>query len=156
MKKIILSLVVLCGFATSAFATSQEEVLVCSFTEPFFTIVYNADTNLVTYTGVDMYDELNEDFMVLTLATQARFEAVPSVDTEGNEYIYPTQGSEFRLLDDKGDVIVTLTLSYQGSDGMSDFLYPFDAIHSSGHVGGCYSTSAPLIDPLDIYEQLSK
>ena len=90
------------------------------------------------------------------MATQAQFVAVPYADPAGGEYIYPMLGSEFRVLDDNGDVIVTLTLSYQGSDGMSDFIYPFDAIHSSGHVGGCYSTSAPLVDPQDIYDQLSK
>lgn len=150
MKKVLIGLFIIFGFMTQA----QAEVLVCSFTEPFFTITYNADTKEVTYTGVDMYDELNDDFMVLTLATQAQFVAVPQVSADGTQYVYPTQGSEFKLLDDNGDLIVTLHLSYQGSDGMSDFLYPFDAVHSTGHIGGCYSTSAPLIDPQDIYEQL--
>lgn len=163
MKKILMGLAF--TFTAVSFASAQDvatqnstinrtEILVCSFTEPFFTITYNASTKEITYTGVDMYDELNNEFMVLTLATQAQFVALPQTDVNGQEYIYPTNGSQFQLLDDSGNMVVELTLSYLGSDGMSDFIYPFDAVHSSGHVGGCYSTSAPLIDATEIYENL--
>lgn len=151
MRTMFMSLFMLLSFN---FAQAANEILVCAFTEPFFTVTYNATTKEVTYTGMDMYDELSEEFMVLTLATNAKFEAVPQIDVNGEEYVYPTAGSQFKLLDDKGDLLVDLTLSYLGSDGMSDFIYPFDAVHASGHVGGCYSTTAPLIDPNEIFENL--
>ena len=144
------------AFTFSALAESpipQKDLLMCSFTEPFFNITYDANRGTVTYVGVDSYDKNTGTFASETLAQNAKI--------VGSDLDNSVMGSKFQLLDDKGQVILHLVLNFQGSNGMSDEIYPFDAWYMGSKLhyplqGGCESTSAPAVNPLEILEKLKR
>lgn len=123
----------------------QAEVLKCDFTEPFFNIEFDSKTKIVTYTGVDTYNEETDTFDVITLAEGA---SVVETTTTG-----AVIGSEYSLVDADNTEIVKLALTFRGSNGMSDHVYAFDAWYGP-FWGACESTSAPAVDTFELMENL--
>ena len=91
-------------FFTSAllFASiSQADIIKCSFTEPFISSTYSTTQSTLTYVGFDLNKVIkNVSFQIKSAGV---FELVSH-----------------------GKVIQTLTLNHQGSNGMSDTIYPFE------------------------------
>ncbi len=110
-------------FFTSAllFASiSQADIIKCSFTEPFISSTYSTTQSTLTYVGFDLNKVIkNVSFQIKSAGV---FELVSH-----------------------GKVIQTLTLNHQGSNGMSDTIYPFEVKDQSGIMnanvgfGGCVS-----------------
>lgn len=140
--------------ATTTFAQEAEkDVLYCSFTEPFISITYDAATGKITENGPEHWDEEKQEFVPEVIAENGRFTVVKT-----DEYGYD---KSFKLYDDKGQVILEAALDFQGSDGMSDRVYPFSAIYHQGSFsgtlhGGCQTEAAPAWDPISLSESLQR
>ncbi|MNT12359.1 hypothetical protein D3C72_1472840 [compost metagenome] len=89
------------------------ESIYCTFTEPFMTVVYNSDTNTVKVTDPEEGDQE----MQVTVEFQ--------------------QGGVLMLMDLDKTHALKIDLNREGSDGMSDFIYPFEATLDGGLYGGC-------------------
>lgn len=134
--------------------TYPKDVLSCQFTEPFFSITYDSATGEVVYTGVENYDEATSQFVPVILATSGSLMPVlPAGETVDS--FYSIQGSQFELLANDGSLIMKLTLDMNGTDGMSDTIYPFSAEYN-GFFGGCDTQLYPAVNTVDIYEGLKK
>lgn len=113
-------------FATTAVlllsSISHADIIKCTFTEPFVTTTYSTTQSTLAYDDVSTGKSLvkNVSFQIKGPGT-------------------------FELVDRKGQVLQTLTLNNQGSDGMSNNLYPYEVRDSkingfaNGGVGGCSS-----------------
>ena len=123
------------------------EVLKCDFTEPFFSVEFDSETAKVTYTGVDTYNEETDSFEVITLSENA---SLVETTTMG-----AVIGSEYSLRNDKGEEILKLALTFRGSNGMSDHVYPFDVWYGN-FWGGCETSSAPAVDTFSLIDSLQK
>lgn len=159
MKKYVLLVSVFAAFLNTAQARSprppvQKDVLRCTFTEPFFSVTFDSNTGLVTYVGVENYDEVTGEFIPQTLTTNGRLTpVVPAGET--SEYFYSIFGSEFELKDENDKVLMSLTLDMNGTDGMSDSTYPFSAVYDGFH-GGCETQKYPSVNSVDIFEGLTR
>lgn len=103
-------------YATSAYC----EVIRCTFTEPFLSTRYNTSTLT--------FEVRNEDDKVTSSVNNVSFEK--------------RAGARFVLLAPDKSTIQSLNLNQQGSDGMSDKIYPYEVTwtwHGSELVGGCSS-----------------
>lgn len=102
---------------------SHADIIKCGFTEPFVSSTYSTTQSTLTY-----------------------FEYGGHITTVLKNISFQIKGpGVFELVDNKGKVIQTLTLNNQGSDGMSDTVYPYEVkdhdmknMANSG-VGGCSS-----------------
>jgi uncharacterized membrane protein len=101
-------------------AASQADIIKCNFTEPFVNSTYSMTQSTLSYVNADGKKQVvkNVSFQIKS----------PSL---------------FELVSKDGKVLQTLNLNNQGSDGMSDRLYPYDAKDNSlithqGY-GGCES-----------------
>ncbi len=139
--------------STTAFSQTKD-ILFCTFTEPFIDISFEAETGLITYVSVDSYDEVNKTFTPKELAKNGKLIPVTGPDESAADF-YPVEGSQFELKDDNDDLILSLTLDFQGSDGMSDTIYPFTAKYLSIY-GGCETQKYPAVDTLDIFDGLKR
>jgi hypothetical protein len=120
---------------------SQADVLHCSFTEPFFTITFDSATGKVTWLSPDVFDESGK-MVPETLAEDARlFVANPDGD-----------GRTFLLGTDK-KYLMQLRLTGEGSDGMSENIFPFEAKYYA-HIGGCDTEKYPAFDTYEIVTDL--
>lgn len=115
----------------------------CSFTEPFFTVTYDSESGVITYVGAENFNEETGEFEPVILSTDGDFQAAAG----DNEYI---------LVDGSGNTLMSLTLDFEGSDGMSDFIYPFTAQFGESLFGGCETTSAPAVNPYELVERLRR
>lgn len=129
------------SLASYAHASIPAEVYHCSFTEPFFSIDYNeADLTLAKVGPEDYVEQPNGTFL-----------EVPRIEANVTSHIASDGKLEF--IDSNGVIRYTLELTGKGSDGMSDAIYPYEAVSKTavdtqlGQIGGCYSTSHPLIQP---------
>ncbi len=128
------------AFATQAEASAYAEVYSCSFTEPFVSFDYDSSKGTLSTCTPDMMVEKPNGTV-----------ECKSVVTEGVS-LRVTAGNAFELVDNAGVVLYELQLTNQGSDGMSDRVYPFDGIAKSSeympldYLGGCSSTSLPAKD----------
>jgi uncharacterized membrane protein len=115
MKCSVIASVIL--FSSFAFA----DTITCSFTEPFVSSVYDMKTSKLTYTDIN------------------------GTNTEFCDVSFQIKGAAlFELTDKNGTVLQSLNLNYNGSDGMSDSIYPYDVHDNSGqlpanYAGGCES-----------------
>jgi hypothetical protein len=141
MKKLFFALVL-----SAISFSSQAETLRCVFTEPFFNITYNTETKVTTYTGVELYNEETGEFDSVVLSEGTRF-----VSTDSNPGV---KGSEYALVSDEGKEILKLKLTFEGSDGMSDYVFPFDAWYGD-FWGACETDSAPAINTFEVIELLN-
>lgn len=108
----------------STSVTAQADIINCSFTEPFFSLQYSTTTNELARTEYDF----DKDKMVTTKVKNISFQIKGP--------------AKFQLLAADKTPIMNLDLNFKGSDGMSDFTYPYDAeLLSEGNSmwGGCES-----------------
>jgi uncharacterized membrane protein len=97
---------------------AQADIIKCSFTEPFITTVYSTNENTLTVT----YD------------AERRRETLKNISFQ------IMKPATFELWDAKRRVIQRLELSFRGSDGMSDRVFPYAAHWLSKDLhGGCTS-----------------
>lgn len=92
---------------------AHAETIYCSFTEPFLTVTYNSETNKVAVTSPDQ----------------------GSGETTG--HVTYQKGGIIKITADGITHYLEVNLTKEGSDGMSDFVYPFEGIISSQLHGGC-------------------
>ena len=105
-------------------AAAQADVIRCTFTEPFISMTYSM--------------------------TQSSIEVVTP---DGNETIasisFQILGpGQFALWDAAEAALVTLSLDYRGSDGMSDTIFPYSALRAGEggeQHGGCWSNHLPRV-----------
>jgi hypothetical protein len=97
---------------------AQAEVIKCFYTEPFQTTTYSSNAN------------------TLTTAT-ATNPAHPTVLKVSLQILKPNL---FELWNARNQPVQRMTLNFKGSDGMSDFVFPYDGllIANKQH-GGCVS-----------------
>lgn len=140
----LLTLLTTLLFSLGAQAHSTDEVLNCSVTEPFINYTFNPAMKTLTMTSVEISPAVE------VLSRNAEFK---SLDPAKNGEM----GSTYQVVDTvTGEVFMDLTLNNQGSDGMSDFMYPYDAKIGSWY-GGCDSTSAPMSNVLNsVYNLLNQ
>ncbi|WP_413576462.1 hypothetical protein ACLVWU_00305 [Bdellovibrio sp. HCB290] len=93
--------------------TARAERIYCFFTEPFFNLTYNSDTNKLTHSSPGSADK----------------EGVAKVIFNKNGTILLT------VIGVQGSLLVDTTKT--GSDGMSDYIYPFEGIVNGNLYGGC-------------------
>jgi uncharacterized membrane protein len=99
-------------------ATVQADIIRYSFTEPFIMTVYSTNENTLTVT----------------------YDAERRRETLRNISFQITNPAPFDLWDAKRRVVQRLELSFRGSDGMSDRVYPYEAHWLSKDLhGGCTS-----------------
>jgi hypothetical protein len=95
--------IVLSGFSSFLTEPVLARVIACSFTEPFIRTSYDSDHRTLTIT----YDVENRSEVQRNISLKA---------------ITPTI---LELQNEKKQVVQRLKLSFRGSDGMSDRLYPY-------------------------------
>lgn len=116
--------ILIAALTVSQFA--QADIIKCVFTEPFYGLTYS--TTQSTLTKDEFADDGNP---VLTKTKNVSFQI--------------KDAGRFDLMDSKGKVLVELHLNKNGSDGMSDRVYPYEAIvmgedgKPTLSVGGCTS-----------------
>jgi uncharacterized membrane protein len=105
------------GLLISMAATAQAETFTCRFTEPFFTLTYSTETQELA--------RLDVNEKVESVKSNVQFEVVGS--------------SKFVLKSQNGKELARLVLNNNGSDGMSDRIYPLEIklMDESEIVGGC-------------------
>lgn len=101
------------------FASAQADVIKCTFTEPFISLEYSMTQSSLKISGADIstYTIKNVSFQIFG------------------------PGS-FELWDKNKNAVVILQMDFNGSDGMSDYTYPYSASYD-GVQGGCTSNFAP-------------
>ena len=111
-------------------AAAHADVIKCFFTEPFVNSTY--DTKKAKLVFKDSADRI-------TIYPNATFEIKGPAD--------------FEIRAKDGTVLQTLKLDNQGSDGMSDFVYPYSVKDDSGLTGspsgygGCESNHLKRTEP---------
>ena len=139
MYKIILAATVSL-FSASSFAL---DTLTCGFTEPFITVEYDANTKVVTKSGVEDYNEVTGEFVIVVISENAEIRLSA-----------PDQAGTYDLVDvATGTVLLSMELNGNGTDGMSDQLYPFSAVYQNIY-GGCSTETAPTVDTVEVMEKL--
>jgi hypothetical protein len=117
-------------------------VLHCSFTEPFFTITFDSRTGKVIWLSHDVADPDTGKPIPQVLAEGARLQLV---NPDGD-------GLTFRVETD-AQYILQLRLTGEGSDGMSESIFPFEATYG-GYTGGCETEKYPAFDTFEIVDDL--
>ncbi len=116
---------------------AQAGTLSCSFTEPFFSITWDSRTGKVVETSADVFDPDTGQPVPTVLAEHAKLRA-------------PDPNDGFSLVLENGsEVILKLRLSGQGSDGMSDNIFPFEAWRG-GRDGGCETDKYPAFETYEL------
>lgn len=96
---------------------SQADIINCSFTEPFINTTYSTSRSELTYEGADI-----KKITIKNVSLQIKSAGV------------------FELVSNDGQVLQTLNLNYQGSNGMNEAVYPYDAKDNTYNIiGGCES-----------------
>ena len=105
-------------------AAASADVIRCTFTEPFVSMTYS-----MTQSSIEV-------------VTPDGSEAIASVSFQ---ILGPGQ---FALWDAAEAAVVTLSLDYRGSDGMSDTIFPYSAVRTwegGDQHGGCWSNHLPRV-----------
>lgn len=116
MKSVILLLAIVTG------PTAFADIVKCVFTEPFINTQYSMVQQKLTSTDISN-----------------------SVKVKKNVSFQIKGAGHFELLDKNNKLVMKLILNYSGSDGMSDFIFPYEATYMgdpnfpNGIVGGCES-----------------
>lgn len=140
MKNITLAILALLSVNAQANILTNNDEVVCHFTEPFVVSTYLVAEQTLSYS------ELvgpNGDEQVTTIA---------DVTLEWTQ-----ADKSFNLVSSTGEVLQSITLTGKGSDGMSDIVYPFDVQdtkmiqNANGGLGGCSSKLNPRIEGEDSY-----
>lgn len=116
MRSLCIALLFITGYANA-------ESIHCTFTEPFISVSYNSDTNIVKINSADTGNsELTGD-----LSFQ--------------------KGGILRISMEGLSQYIDVNLNKEGSDGMSDFIYPFEAVISETIFGGCETDTIKKTHP---------
>lgn len=117
-KMVFMSLVSFVSLAAKA------DIIKCSFTEPFITTVYSMSQSTLTIKN----DVESEETTINNVSLQIKSAGV------------------FELVSKEGKLLQKLILNNEGSDGMSDTIYPYDVqdytwggTQNSALRGGCSS-----------------
>jgi uncharacterized membrane protein len=105
--------------AIQTVASADADIIRCSFTEPFVVTSYSTNTSELDIA----YDvDVSKNKILKNVSIQIM------------------QPGVFELWDEDEHVVQRLELSYEGSDGMSDFVYPY-SVHwiPQALYGGCTS-----------------
>lgn len=108
---------------------SNADIIKCTFTEPFINTTYSTSKSELTYEGIEF-----KKYTVKNVSFQIKSAGV------------------FELVSKDGKVLQTLTLNNQGSNGMSDTIYPFEVKDNSSimtannGIGGCSSNQLKSIE----------
>lgn len=119
-------------FSLLATAAARADIINCSFTEPFVDSSYSMSQSTLTYTNFD-----SGKTVIKNVSFQIKSAGV------------------FELVDKSGKVLQTLTLNGQGSNGMSDAIYPYDVKDTSmdknanNGLGGCTSNKLKSTQPAE-------
>ena len=109
---------IFCIIAMAVPTIANADIITCNFTEPFVTTIYSTSQNtLSVYYKAERRQEVlrNISFQII-------------------------QAGRFELWDTNRRPVQRLELTFKGSDGMSDKLYPYDAHWISNDLrGGCTS-----------------
>lgn len=121
MKRLLGIALLVCSFA------SQAEVIDCGFTEPFVSFSYNTATE-----------------------TLVEHEAVMDKKRTMKNVSFQIKYAGTFLLKSKGKLVAELKLNNQGTDGMSDAIYPYQATYYGSVAGrpiegGCTSSLKPMV-----------
>lgn len=112
------------AFAVVAPAAASADVIRCSFTEPFISMTYSMTQSAIEVVAPDGNETIaNVSFQILG-------------------------PGQFELRDAANAAIVTLSLDYRGSDGMSDTIFPYTGVRvweGGGQDGGCWSNNLPRV-----------
>jgi uncharacterized membrane protein len=123
-------------------APGRAGTMRCSFTEPFFSIIFESATGKVTVISPEVTDPDSGKPVPEVLAEHAR--VVPADP--------PGDGMSFRLVNGS-ETILELKLTGKGSDGMSENLFPFEAWRGR-HDGGCETDRYPAFETYELLEDL--
>ncbi len=122
-KNSILNTIIFTGINLFIGLNSNADVIRCQFTEPFLTTVYSMSQQTLTVTG----PEKSNNKVIRNVSFQIK------------------EAGKFELVSKSKVVLQSLVLDKQGSDGMSDAIFPFSVTWggegSSGAAiyGGCSS-----------------
>lgn len=123
-------------------ADAAAGVLTCRFTEPFFVLAFDSATGIVTLASPDESDPETGRITPRIIAEEAKL-------SRSDVWVgYPTL-----TLDAGGERILDVRLSGQGSDGMSETVFPMEGVYGA-NVGGCEATKAPAYDLFELYQDL--
>ena len=128
-------------FLVLAAAPAEAGVLTCRFTEPFFDVVFDSAIGSVVRISADDSDPVTGKPIPKAIAGHARL-----VLADGWE------GSPKALLQDGDEILLELSME-QGSDGMSDIVFPMSG-RFGDHVGGCETDKVPAFDLYELYGDL--
>lgn len=134
MKSTLFSLLVFSAIFSAVFSftsKAQAEILTCIFTEPFFSLSYDSESKVLRNKGFDSDSPTGVSDKVVAYNVEVK-------KLSPIERGLMMDFSRYALVA-QGKTVVSLTLSYVGSDGMSDVRYPYDA-EFNGLWGGCYTT----------------
>ena len=124
MKKILLP-----AFGLFLTFSAKADTINCSFTEPFIVTSYSMAEQTLTYVNPIGKNGKEEVSVINNVSFQIQAAGV------------------FELVSKDGKVLQTLKLNYNGSDGMSDTVYPYDVkdnspiMTSNMGFGGCTSNN---------------
>lgn len=118
-------------FTLSLLLTSfaKADIIKCVFTEPFINTTYSMTQSTLTYTGIDHFKKVYKN-VSFQIKAPGVFELVRH-----------------------GVVMQTLKLTFHGSDGMSDLIYPYEVKDShpiltpTNGIGGCTSNYLHTTEP---------
>ena len=116
--------------------------LTCRFTEPFLSITYDSQTGTATLVSADVTDPDTGTPVPEILAQGAKLQSVPPDDYQPK-----------LKLEKDGKTILELELTGQGSDGMSENIFPFEAKYG-GLIGGCETGKYPAFDTYDLLQDI--
>lgn len=116
MRALFIAMIFIAGSANA-------ESIHCSFTEPFISVTYNSDRNIVKLISPD------------------------SGTTELKGKISFQKGGILKISMEGLTQSVEVNLNKEGSDGMSDFIYPFEGKLDDTLFGGCETDSLKKIEP---------
>ncbi len=122
MKKLILTAALFTNVSAHA------DIIKCTFTEPFLDSTYSMTQQTLTYDTSFMTGEDNTKTVLKNVSFQIK------------------GAGKFELVAKNGKVLQKLNLSFNGSNGMSDGIYPYEVEDKSdvfgganGGIGGCVS-----------------
>jgi hypothetical protein len=144
MKRTILAAALPLVLVASA---AEAGTLRCSFTEPWFTIEFDSATGKVTYVSPDEVDEATGQPKPRVIAEGARVRR-PGAWHDVPKLVLEKPGKS------PGDpyvAIVEMSVTGQGSDGMSDLTFPFEGKYEQW-AGGCDTEKAPAYDMGEVYD----
>lgn len=125
MKAVFFSLMIL------GCLKARADIINCIFTEPFFNIVIDTDARVMTRIAPD-WDNPDGEIKSTVVSSEVEVFEISSI-----EISHVVKVPRYQVVADGKNKMI-LELSYQGSDGMSDFVYPYSTNYDSIY-GGCES-----------------